>query len=87
MVHYHGHALLCWRRRSEMANAGARLGATDKLCCVPRSVLPINVVCPGHDQWLILSVPEKRSHVIEDLITCRLTFTPALVMVDGSGEF
>ena len=70
-----------------MANAGALLGATEKQCCFPASESPIKVVCPVHDQWLILSVPKKHSHVIKDLITCRLTFTPALVMVDGSGEF
>ena len=59
----------------------------EKQCGVPPSLLPIKVVCPVHDQLLILSVSKKHSHVIKDLITCRLTFTPALGMVDGSGEF
>ena len=69
-----------------MANAVALLGATEKQCGVAPFVLRTKVPCRVHDQWLILSVPEKRNHVIEDSITCRLTFTPAPGMVDGSAS-
>ena len=65
------------RRRTSGCHRMRSSAASHRLCCVSKS----------RAQWLILSVPEKRSHVMEDLITCRLTFTPALVMVDGSGEF